>query len=241
MPKIPNSPKEIFEEFTQDFQNAYEMDLISIILYGSGAKGEYTPKKSDINFLIVLSQNGIDNLDKALDFMPKWRKRNVAVPLFLTRAYIDSALDTFPIEFLNMKSYYKLVFGEDVLKDLEINKNDLRLQVERELRGKLIYLREGFLSTGHDRDLLKEMLSSSVPAFTSIFEGLLYLKDEKAPGSKVQVFERIAEIFELENTVFTQLLNIKNSQWKGSKIQLQEITMEYIGQIKKLVEIVDKM
>ncbi|MFQ6116607.1 MAG: hypothetical protein ACE5NG_21335, partial [bacterium] len=192
MSRIPNSPEEIFEDFSYDFQNVYESDLISIALYGSGAKGEYVPRKSDINFLIVLSQNGIENLDRALNLIPKWRKRNVAVPLFLTKAYIESALDTFPIEFLNMKNHYKMVFGEDVLRDLEIRREHLRLQIERELRGKLIYLREGFLSTGNDRERLKEMLSASVPAFTSIFAALLYLKEERAPDSKAQVFARTA-------------------------------------------------
>ena len=62
MAKIPDSPESIFEEFTQDVQSVYNSDLTSIVLYGSGAKGEYIPQKSDINFLIVLSQKGIENL-----------------------------------------------------------------------------------------------------------------------------------------------------------------------------------
>lgn len=140
-----------------------------------------------------------------------------------------------------MKNYHKLVFGEDVLKDLEISKQDLRLQIERELRGKLIYLRQGFLSSGHERELLKEMLAASVPAFASIFEALLHLKDEQVPNSKVQVFARTVELYGLQNSIFTQLINIKNGQWKGSKVQLQDLTKSYIGQIKNLVEIVDKM
>lgn len=241
MAKIPDAPEEIFEELTADYSAAFEGDLTSIILYGSGAKGEYVARRSDINFLIVLSQDGIDSLDRAIDLIPKWRKRNVAVPLFLTQAYIESALDTFPIEFLHMRKHHKLVFGEDVLEGLEISKKDLRLQIERELRGKLLYLREGFLRTGHDRETLREMLSSSVTAFASIFEALLYLKEDSTPDSKAQVFERTAQQFSLENSVFTQLLNIRSGEWQGSRIQLLDITKAYISQIKNLVEIVDKM
>jgi len=97
MAKIPDSPESIFEEFTQDIQSVYNSDLTSIVLYGSGAKGEYVPKKSDINFLIVLSQKGIENLDKALELIPKWQKRNVAVPLFLTKEYIAITIANTPI------------------------------------------------------------------------------------------------------------------------------------------------
>lgn len=241
MAKIPHSPESIFEEFTQDVQAVYNSDLTSIVLYGSGAKGEYVPKKSDINFLIVLSQKGIENLDKALELIPKWQKRKVAVPLFLSKEYIASALDTFPIEFLDMKNAYKLVYGEDVLKDIEIKNDDLRHQVERELRGKLLHLREGFLSTGNERDDLRAMLAASVSTFVSIFEGLLHLKGEKIPSTKAQIFEKTAELLGLQKNVLVQLINIKNGQWHGSKVQLQDIAKTFIGEIKKLVEIVDKM
>ena len=241
MAKIPDSPEEIFEEFTQVFQNTFEDDLVSIILYGSGAKGGYVPKKSDINFLVVLSEKGIENFDRALDTIHKWGKRGVAVPLFLTKSYIASSLDTFPIEFLNMKTFHKLVYGEDVLGDLEINKEHLRLQIERELRGKLIYLREGFLDTGREKERLREMLLASIPTFMAIFGALLYLKEEEAPVSKEELFEKTAEMFDLQSSIFTQLINLKNGKWKGSKVELQEIAKAYIGQINKLVEVVDQI
>ncbi len=241
MPNIPDSPEEIFGEFSQDFQTAYGSDLLSIILYGSGARGEYVPKKSDINFLIVLSERGIAHLEKALDLIPKWRQRAVAVPLFLTKWYIASALDTYPIEFLDMKTHHRLVFGEDVLNDLQIDKNHLRLQIERELRGKLLALRQGFLSTGNDRDSLRAMLAGTVSTFAAIFEALLFLKGEEPPNLKAQIFEKTAQTFELDHSVFIQMMNVKNDQWHGSRVQLQEIAADYIKQIKRLIEIVDKM
>lgn len=241
MAKIPESPEEIFKEFTEDYASVFASDLRSIVLYGSGAKGEYIPKKSDINFLIVLTRVGIDNLDKALELIPKWQKRNVAVPLFLTKEYVDSALDTFPIEFLDMKNAHKLIYGEDILIDLQIDRNDLRRQLERELRGKLLHLREGFLSTGYNRDRLRDMLAATVPAFNSIFAGLLYFKNEKLPASKAEMFERTTEVFNLDKTVFATLIGIKKGKWHGSTVQLHDITKAYIRQVKKLVEIVDKL
>ena len=63
MAKIPKEPREVFEEITEDYQQAFGNDLVSIILYGSGASGEYVPKRSDLNFLIVLSEEGIDALE----------------------------------------------------------------------------------------------------------------------------------------------------------------------------------
>ncbi|MFQ5650309.1 MAG: hypothetical protein ACE5IY_10245 [bacterium] len=241
MARIPESPEEIFGTFSNDVQKVFGADLVAIILFGSGARGQYVRDRSDINFLIVLTQTGIDRLHEALDLVARWRKVKVAVPLFLTREYIDSALDTFPIEFLDMKNFHKLVFGEDVLAGIQIDKNDLRRQIERELRGKLIHLRSGFLSTGNDRTELQNMLAASVTAFIAIFEGLLYLKEQAIPDSKPKSFQETAQLFGLDSLVFTQVMNIKRGEWRGSKIQVQGIAVSYIHEIKKLVEVVDKM
>ena len=238
---IPEKPEEIFGEFSRDFQAAYGSDLVSIILYGSGAKGEYIPKKSDINFLITLTDAGIEHLEKALDLIPKWQRRAIAVPLMLTRSYIASALDVYPIEFLDMKTHYRLVFGDDVLTELQIDKDHLRLQIERELRGKLLSLRQGFLNTGNDRDHLRAMLAGIVSTLTAIFEALLFLRGEQLPNLKSQIFEKTALTFGLDNSVFIHLLNVKRGQWHGSRVQLQEMAFNCIKQIKRLIEIVDKM
>ena len=57
MARIPDKPEEIFQEIILDYKVIFGPDLVSIILYGSGARGEYIPKKSDINFLILLTEN----------------------------------------------------------------------------------------------------------------------------------------------------------------------------------------
>lgn len=241
MPRIPDSPEQVFESYASDLQKIFGENLVAISLFGSGAHGEYVRGKSDINFLVVLTQKGIDDLSVALDFVDKWRKINVAAPLFLTEAYIKSALDTFPIEFLDIKNFHKHVFGKNVIAEITIDKQDLRRQVERELRGKLIHLRGGFLNAGKDRKFLEEMLAASISAFGPIFKALLYLKDEPVPNSREQVFAQTAKSLNLDGGVFTNLASIKHGRWQGSKVQLQEFTLSYIREVKKLVELVDRM
>src|SRR3972149_4431743 len=156
-----------------------------------------------------------------MDLVGKWKKNKGAVPLFLTKEYISSALDTFPIEFLGMKNFHKLVYGENVLAELNIDKRHLRHQIERELRGKLIYLITGFMNNGNNREQLQQMLATSVSTFISIFEALLYFQGQVLPATKAKVFESAAASFKLDKTVFSQLLNIKRNEWRGSKVQLQ--------------------
>ena len=75
MSTIPKDPKDIFNELTKDYQDIYGSDLVSIILYGSAASGNYIPKKSDINVLIVLTEEGINRLHQSLKIVEKWHKK----------------------------------------------------------------------------------------------------------------------------------------------------------------------
>jgi len=241
MSKIPKDPREIFQEFTQDYQKLYGEDLISIILYGSAAKGEYVHKKSDINFLIILSEKGIENLGKSLDLIPKWKKRNVATPLFLTKSYIQTSLDSFPIEFLDMKEHHQLVYGEDVLKDIDINLQYLRLQCEREVKSKLLHLRQAYLNTHGKRKHMETLISRSIITFASIFRALLKLKGKEIPARKREVILSTSEGFGLDKETFEKLLKIREGRLKLSSQELSSLMEDYIEQIRQLSQKVDQL
>ena len=241
MSKIPKSPDEIFQQFTSDYKNIFGDELISIILFGSAARGEYIHKRSDLNFLITLSDSGIQQLKRAFSLIPKWRKKKVSTPLFLTKQYIQTALDSYPIEFLSMKQYHQVVFGEDVLSSIEIQPEHLRLQCERELRGKLIHLRQEYLNTGGKSRRIKNLLRFSLPAFISIFSALLYIKQADNPKSKKEIFESTAEIFGLDKAVFDKVLKLQANKTKFTKEEITQSLEQYINQIEKLTTIVDQL
>ncbi|HDQ00238.1 MAG TPA: hypothetical protein ENN22_13800 [bacterium] len=241
MGKIPKSPEEIFDPFVSEYKSAFGDDLVSVILYGSAARGEYIYKKSDINFLILLSESGIRNLQQAVPLIKKWQKRMVSTPLLLTKQYIQTSLDTFPIEFLTMKQHYQVLYGEDVFVDIKIDSRDLRLQSEREVRGKLLHLRENYLNTYGEAKAIQNLLKVSLPTFVSIFSGLLHLKDQPIPSVKKDVLKMTADVFSLDFSVFDKINKLNQNQIKFSKDELNQLVGQYIEQIRKLTYIVDEM
>jgi predicted nucleotidyltransferase len=241
MAKIPKRPEEIFDEFRSDYTALFGDDLLAIVLYGSGARGEYVPKKSDLNFLIILSDDGIERLGDALDTVAKWEKRSIPVPLLLTRGYIESSLDTFPLEFFNIQSAYRVIYGEDILGDLVVKKDDLRLQCERELKAKLLLLRESFLQAHGETRQLMELIRQSLPAFISIFKALLYLKGERIPEKHEALIPTTAESFGLDGDLLKALWQIKRGEKKPGKQEIKETVLGYISEVKALSKKVDQM
>ncbi|MDY7032871.1 MAG: hypothetical protein SVY10_13305 [Thermodesulfobacteriota bacterium] len=241
MTKIPKDPQEIFQEITQDYKHALGNDLLAIILYGSGASGDYVPKKSDLNFLIVLSEEGINSLERCFKVVSQWRKRNVNIPLFLTKEYIESSLDSFPIEFLNMKMNYEVVYGEDVLSPLTFEKRHIRVQCERELKGKLLQLRQGYLDTSQKSGNMQSLIVRSIPAFTAIFRALLHLREKDVPARKEQIISQTCDEFQLNHDVFKTLLNVRDKEKKLSKEEVDSLIHRYITEIRRLSSLVDTL
>jgi len=241
MTKNTKNPKEIFPEIISDYRGLFGDDLISIILYGSAAGQDYQPGKSDINFMIVLSETGIEHLDHAFTIVKKWQKKNVAIPLFLTEGYVKTSMDVFPIEYLNFQRNYILAFGKDILKDLSFDPEFIRLQCEREIKGKLLILREGFLETSGKGRALKRLISQSIPAFVAIFEALLSLKEKNVPGEKRDTIKTTCMVFELDIAVYEKLLDIKEEKIKLGDTEIIKLFKDYLRESRKLSKIVDEL
>lgn len=241
MAKIPLSPQEITMDFAADVKEIYGDELIAVILYGSGAAGTYVPKKSDINFLIVLTPTGIEKLSRCFPLLEKWRPRNVAVPLIVTQEYIINSLDSFPIEFFNMQKNYQVIYGQDVLGNLHIPKEHLRLELEEQIKGKLLHLRSAFLATLGRKRQLYQLIRISLPTFAALFPALLALKDLPAPSKREDIFIATADAFQLDYGLFKQLFDVADKRLKLSADQLIKLVESYIMEIRKLAFIIDEL
>jgi hypothetical protein len=241
MAKAPQDPKEIFQEIISDYKGLFGDDLVGIILYGSATGPDYRPGKSDINFMIILTEAGIERLDRTFDTVKKWRKRKVATPLFLTENYVETSRDVFPIEYLSFQRHHVLVHGRGILADLPLKPQFIRLQCEREIKGKLLLLRHAFLETEGKGKAIKDVISQSLGAFAAISEALLYLKGLEAPRGRRNKILAMAEAFKLDSSIFEKLLDVREEKTKPGGDEMKRLFQAYLGEIRKLAKLVDEL
>ncbi|MCL2669870.1 MAG: hypothetical protein FWE89_04225 [Syntrophaceae bacterium] len=221
-------PDEIFPALTADYERVFGPHLISVILYGSAAGGAYLQGNSDLNFLVVLTDQGIGRLDLASELVRRWGKRRAAIPLFMTPAYLRGACDACPIELLNMKRRYVLVTGEDVLADLAFDPGHVRLQLEREFRGKLIELRTGYLAAGGSARKLRRLIAGSVTTFVSLFAALLYLKKAEIPEGRSAVIDAAGRAAGVDAPVFRYCEAVRRKTDRFSRDQIRALFQDYL-------------
>ena len=241
MTKIPDHPQDIFVPLTHDYLQVFGKDLISLMLYGSAAGGTYVKGKSDINILVVLTLEGINRLEDAFALVKSWQKRNVAVPLMMTRQFINSSLDSYPIEFLNMKSNSVLIYGENVLEPLVFQPEDLRLQIERELKSKILLLREGYLESAGVARRVRELIGKSLTAFVAIFNAMLYFKQGGVPRDKRETIMEMNKVFTIDATVFMLCFDIKMGIDHLSGEEVLDVFKKYLQEAEKACHIIDKL
>ncbi len=238
----PAEVEKSLKEFTEELKARYGEKLQSVLLYGSAARGDYIAGKSNLNILVILTQIGVEELAQGSRIFQKYRKKGVVAPLFFTPEYIATSTDSFPMEFLDIKAHHLLLFGEDPFTELEIGRQNLRLQCEAEIKGKLVRVRQSFLEIGLDKRKLPGLLTGSLTSFLPAMRHLLQLDKGIKVRRAEDVFSQLEESYGLEGGPFQQIWGLKRE--KAKKIppeQLKPLFGQYISQLQKLAEIVDKL
>lgn len=239
--KAPKRPEDVFDAFVQDLKALFGRELLAIYLYGSGARGDYVPGKSDINFLVCLTPEGIICLDRVWTRVSKWRRKRIAQPLFITHEFMRASVDVFPVEYLNMKLHHRCIFGENILDGLEIRQEHLRLQLEREFRGKLLHLWQGFVHSEGKAHLLREIIRASVTAFASLFVAVLYIYGEDIPASRKELFARVEGRLNFKTGILDRCWDVRQGRERLRSSEVIDLYREYMAVIDRLCINIDRM
>ncbi|MBI4848662.1 MAG: hypothetical protein HY808_08835 [Nitrospirae bacterium] len=234
----PVAAKEI-KPFFEEVLSRYQGKIHSIYVTGTSITDDFNEKTSDVNSVIVLKEMDLKFIELLSLLGKKYSKHRVAAPLVMTPEYIKTSLDVFPVEFLNFKLIHATAFGEDIFEGLEIGKPDLRHQCERELKVKLIALRQGYISSLGDRKILTEGLAKSITGYVPLFRGIIVLLGKQPPVNQGDVVRALSEAADINTDVFSKILRVKKEKVKLSMQELNTTFEDYYSATDKLGKIID--
>ena len=220
----------------------HHQDLIhSVHIVGSALTQDFDPGTSDINSVVVLCIMDLKFLEFLAPLGKKYGRKRIAAPLIMTPEYIDKSLDVFPIEFFNIQQLHLTVFGEDIFKDVNINKSDLRRQCEQELKVKLIGLRQGYISAAGDQKILTRGFAESFSGYMPLFKALILLCGKTPPRNNADILSALEEISGVRTEVFKRVLEQKRKKTRPSLEQLNLVFEDYYAAIEKLGDFTDAL
>ncbi len=230
------NPIEYAQKAVHEYISLYGSDLVSIILYGSAAGGDYDPVQSDINLLIVLTSMDLELISKSADVQIKLFQKRFSKPLFMDKEYIASSCDSYPLEFMDMKEHYVVLAGEDVLSSVSPKINDLRLQVERELKGKWLHLIDEYTFACKNQKNLAQLIDISLKAFMPLFRALLKLKNVPIPVAKKELFPAVESAYSIYESPFQAIEKLRKG---GNLAELKAKFIDYSRAIKKIIDTIE--
>src|SRR5580658_8883590 len=133
------------EKVVNELKTTLGERLLSVILYGSQAAGDYTVKNSDTNLLILTKNLMTEELQALSKIIVPWVKEGNHPPLFLTRLHIKEYASVFPVEILDIKNNHQVLYGTDPFKIISVSNDHLRIQLQHELQAKLLRLKTQFI------------------------------------------------------------------------------------------------
>ena len=172
------------EDVVRGFVQAVEEALgagSALVLYGSAARGEHVDGFSDLNVLAITSALDPERLVRFGEALSRFEGRNLSPPLLLTEAEWHRAADAFPIEITDMQLAREVLTGADPVAGRAVDRPVLRQAIERDLRGKVLRLRQGYAVLSHDPAALGELGVGSVATVGVLLRTALALGGGDAP------------------------------------------------------------
>lgn len=231
----------VLNQLLERLQKTYQDRLVSVVLYGSAAVGDHHGRFSDLNILCVLRQVTPRELAESAPVFRWWRELDNPSPLLLSAEEVRTSTDCFPIEFHDIRERHRILHGEDLFADLEIDNSFYRAQVEYELRSKLLRLRQKAAGALGDKDLLRRLLADSLSTFCVLFRHALVLSGVPARFEKRQVIAQAAEKYGLDPAPFLALLDLREQKIKPRDLDPGPLFEKYLKQIQVVVDAVDRL
>ncbi len=212
--------------------------LLSVVLYGSAARGDFQEKTSDFNLILVLEDLSPASLEALSPVVARWGRRGQTPPRLFSRELIADSADVFPIEFLDILACRRVLHGEDPFSGLKVRRDHLRLQCERELREKLMLLREGYVAAHARPKDLRRLLTDSYTSFIALFRGCLYLLGVEAPSRNAEVVSAFCARAGLDRAAFEEVDRLKRGE--GAAVDLKALFARYSEELNRAVGKVDR-
>ena len=231
-------PEDKLQEFVTRAREASGSNLEGIILFGSAVSGDFHPGLSDLNVFCILRDSSFKSLQALAPVVQWWNKQKQPPPLCMTRLELERSTDVFTIELMDMVQHHRVLYGEGIL-GLRISTHLHRVQVEYELREKLVLLRQHVLLAGDTSSRLWDVVLHSVPSFTTLFRHALIALGG-ASLARREAVEALAKRLQFDASPIAHALDVREGKVNRKNVNVTDLCADYLAVIEKVTTAVDQ-
>ena len=177
------------DQFAERIRSALGARLKSLVVFGSAARRGAT---DSVDTLVICDRVEAGLLTTLASASATWIQEGHPAPLVFGEGEWRDSADAFAIELLDIRAHHRVLAGRDPWNGVSIADDDVRRQLEHELRGKVLRLRQAFLATSGNPAVLGQAMTASVPGFLTMLRALLRVSGDEAPGERTALIAAAA-------------------------------------------------
>jgi hypothetical protein len=233
--ELPDDVRQTLRAYMADVAKLFGQSMEGVLLYGSAARGEYLPGRSNLNLVLFLSAYDLAQLGEYAKIHRRWQKEGIVVPLFLTEGELQSAADAFPLECSEIKEAHLLLKGRDPFHNLHINMRNLRTQCELEIRGNLMRLRQRFVEGGGKPETAAILMPLSLTALIPAIRGIFRVTGFRVQNASDATIADLKPGLDLDPTAFQEALSLKRGIVSPGPVEMPRMFERYYRALQDLV------
>jgi predicted nucleotidyltransferase len=186
---LPETVERAITSFVDAAKQAFGADLVSIVLFGSGAE-QNLRATSDVNILVVLKrfdQAQADALREPLRFAHAAVELNA---MFMLEAEVPAAMEAFAVKFSDILHRHRVLHGSDPFASITVSNAALLRRLKQVLLNLQIRLRERYILVSLREEQLGRVIADAAPPLRASAASILQLEGNPAPSPK-KALERL--------------------------------------------------
>ena len=238
----PKRVREVLGKLSAELSEVLGADLVSIILYGSFGRGDKLETEHDVvNLMFVVRRVDCQSLDKIKDPILRAEKEIPLGTMTLTLEDLHSSCDVFPIKFHEMQLHHRVLWGADVLSELGISDDHLRLRCEQELKNLMLRLRAIYLHQSQTSQQLLDTLFDSARILLQGIGACLTVKTGIIPEQHADLTDSFGAEFGIVIRVLHELLSLRESAQVPAAENVKQIFDRFMQLVHDAAAAVDQM
>ncbi len=189
MSPLPGPVERGLELFVSAAREVLGADLVSVVLFGSGAEGQWRPT-SDVNLIVVLRRFDAAAVDRLRE---PFRLSHAAIALeamFILAEEVPAAAEAFAVKFADIRRRHRVLHGSDPFADLPISRPAELARCRQVLLNLTLRLRERYVLQSLRDEQAALAVADAAGPLRSAAAALLELEGKPAPGPR----EALAEV-----------------------------------------------
>lgn len=210
-------------DFVTDLQDDLGSRLLSVFVFGAKANSNDQNMHKNVDVFVIIEDYKTDDLQKLMPIVKKWILLGNPCPVIMPKDEFKKNSSSFAIEYSDLKWNNQLIFGDDYLKEINIDYFDLRNQCERELRRAICRVRDFYLEHGTSKKETIRFANAIARSIIVVFRAILRINSITPSVYKHDVVDQLAKLIKFDKLYFKKMIESKEGTYKYTPSEIADL------------------